>query len=393
MIDFDESRQMALSLWPRLNRDPFCDGLPDEVLAWALAIQAIPAPTFDEAARADYVAGQFNALGLRDVVIDERFNVYGRLAASSFRTGAAVMVVAHTDTVFPAATDLTIREAGEDIYGPGLGDNSLGVAGLLGVAAGLRRLGIPLRRDVWFVATSREEGLGDLGGMRMAFERLRGEVSAVVNIEGMAYGHVYHEGIAVRRLHIVAQAEGGHSWAHYGNASAIHGLMRLGAAIAEINPPQKPRTTLNIGVIGGGQSVNTIASHAEMWLDMRSETAAELRKLEESVRRHIKQMTADDLAFRVDVVGDRPAGRIPAEHGLVRLALDVLDRMGVRGTLATGSTDGNIPLAAGCPTVTLGVTRGSNAHRIDEYIERAPIADGVRQLLCVVAALTVDSTG
>jgi acetylornithine deacetylase/succinyl-diaminopimelate desuccinylase-like protein len=239
-------------------------------------------------------------------------------------------------------------------------------------------------RDLWFVATSCEEGLGDLKGMRAAFARLQDRVGAVVNIEGLAFGHVYHAGIAVKRLRITARTGGGHSWLHYGRPSAIHALMQLGAKISALKPPHTPRTTFNIGLIEGGTSINSIASRADIWLDLRSEEMNALAILEEEVYRLIYSLTTPDVAFDVEVVGERPAGYISPEHPLVRAAVDALAAVGVRATLETGSTDGNIALAAGCPTVTVGVTRGGNAHRLDEYAETGPVKDGMQQLFQLV---------
>lgn len=353
----------------------------------AVAIQQIPAPTFGERARAEYVREQFSALGLQDVEIDSANNVYGRLAGHN-RACPAVMICAHTDTVFSAQTDLTIRRERGLIYGPGLGDNSTGVAGMLGLAEALRRGGIVPAGDLWLVATSGEEGLGDLYGMRAAYERLKEVCGMVINVEGLALGHIYHAGIAVRRLKITAHAEGGHSWLHFGKPSANHALMQLGARITSLRPPQTPRTTYNIGVIEGGMSVNTIAPVAWMLLDLRSEAQPQLEQLEEQVRSHVRGLTTREQTFSVEVVGNRPAGSIPPEHPLVQGAISALEMAGLRATLENGSTDGNIPLAAGCPTVTVGITRGGNAHRLDEYIETAPVEVGIHQLCLLALAVS-----
>jgi len=348
----------------------------------ALAIQRIPAPTFFEADRARYVAAAFAEVGLRQIDSDTLHNVYGLLPG---RTRAALLVTAHTDTVFDSATvlDAVHRDDGT-ITAPGLGDNSIGVAALISLAQFVREQGFTLPCDVHFVATTREEGLGDLGGMRAAFDRLRAQVGAVVNLEGLALGHIYNAGIAVRRLRIQTSADGGHSWLHFGQPSAIHTLMELGARIAHMRPPQQPRTTYNIGWITGGQSINSIASRAEMLLDLRSEQAGALAALEREVRQIVNEARSSKVDVLVEVIGDRPAGMIAPSHALVRAAADALSAVGIRGVLEAGSTDGNIPLAAGCPTVTVGVTRGGNAHRIDEYIETAPIADGLRQIALLV---------
>jgi acetylornithine deacetylase/succinyl-diaminopimelate desuccinylase-like protein len=357
----------------------------DRVIKQAIAIQQIPAPTFYEAERASYVEAQFAALGLQQIERDELHNVYGLLPGAS--TGApAIMVSAHTDTIFGLETDLQIRTEGDLIYGPGLGDNSLGVAALLGLASTFNRQGITPASDIWFVATSREEGLGDLGGMKAAFARLKDRISAVINVEGLAFGHVYHMGIAVRRLRITACAEGGHSWLHFGHPSAVHGIVALAARIIELDVPAAPRTTYNIGMIEGGHAINALATHACLWLDLRSEAQDALAALEARVRQAVEALTTPSLSFSIDVVGDRPAGHIAPEHPLVQGALAALERVGVQGTLEVGSTDANIPLAAGCPAVTVGVTRGGNAHRLDEYIQASPVSAGLHQLTLLVLA-------
>lgn len=371
----------------------------DDLAAWTVAeamrIQQIAAPTFAERPRAEYVAQRFRALGLDRVEIDDVDNVYGRLPGAD-ANAPGLMISAHTDTVFPADTDLRLDDQSKPgwIYGVGLGDNSMGVAGMLALVEGMQRVGIKPARDLWCVATSREEGLGDLGGMRAAYARLRERIDAVINIEGLAFGHLYNAGIAVRRWKIKVNTPGGHSWLHFGKPSAIHILMMLGAQITALHPPTHPRTTYNIGLVEGGQSVNSIASEASLWLDLRSEDSATLTTFQQQIMNCIEALRQPEVVIDCELVGDRPAGRIAVDHPLIWLAVDALKRVGGDATLETGSTDGNIPLADGCPTVTIGITRGGSAHTRDEYIEVEPVAVGVRQLLLLVlsAAQTRFST-
>lgn len=370
----------------RLEKDTL-ENLAEWVLAQGLTIQQIPAPTFDEAARARYIAEAFRMLKLAQISIDDVYNVYGLMQGVN-PTTPSVLVCAHTDTVFAVETNLSIKTNDTIISAPGIGDNSIGVASVLGLAHYLRQYNLTPACNIWFVATSREEGLGDLGGIKAAFERLQPQLGAVINLEGVAFGHIYNAAIAVRRLRVIARAEGGHSWLHYGRASAIHALVELGARITKIRPAQSPRTTYNIGVIKGGTTINAIATEAEFWLDMRSETSEGLEVLEGQIRAQIAAH-AQSESIEIEIVGDRPAGYLASSHPLVQDALAALSILGTAGSLETGSTDANIPLSRGCPAVTIGITRGGNAHRLDEYIEVEPISIGLQQLL-ILSLTTAD---
>jgi di/tripeptidase len=264
-----------------------------------------------------------------------------------------------------------------------LGDNSLGVAALLGLIDVLRDLRLPA--DIWFAADSREEGMGDLGGMRAVYSRLKPCLGPIIVVEGMAFGRIYHAGIAVRRFEIACHTPGGHSWLHFGRPSAIHALVQLAAQITRIELPRTPRTTYNIGVIQGGRSVNSIATDASLLLDLRSEWPDALAALENQVRGLVETAHAPDVAFHMRQVGNRPAGSIPVSHPLVQMATQALEVVGVHPSYEAGSTDANVPLADGLPAITVGVTRGGNAHRPDEYIETTSIADGLWHLLLIIA--------
>ncbi|MEK7787094.1 MAG: M20/M25/M40 family metallo-hydrolase, partial [Chloroflexota bacterium] len=307
---------------------------PERALDRAIAIQQIPAPTFAEAQRAAYVAREFGALGLSDIEVDELGNAFARRPGTG--TSRPILVTAHTDTVFPADTDLTIQRQPERIIGPGIGDNSLGVAGLFALAETLDTANVKTPGDLWLAANVGEEGLGDLCGMRRVMERFKQGVAATIIIEGMAFGHVYHEAIGVHRLRLTASAEGGHSYTHYGRPSAIHGLVRLAARLADLQLPAQPKTTLNIGQISGGTSVNTIARHASLELDLRSEDPKVLATLAGQVENLIHAANAPGLTITGAVTSQRPAGAIPRNHPLVQLAVEALRAVGAEPTFERG---------------------------------------------------------
>lgn len=378
-----------------MNNDPVIDQLAAEwetirhtlktgtILDQAITLQQIPAPTFEEKTRAAYVKDQFHAIGLNHIEHDEWENVYGWLGNP--QSAKVVLVSAHLDTVFPQETDLAIRYDGGRVYGPGLGDNSLGVAALLILAQTLVDHSLPNGVAVCFAANSREEGLGNLDGIRAVAQRVS-NIKAAIVIEGIALGRIYHGGIAVRRLRIDARAEGGHSWLNFGRPSAIHGLVQFAADITHLKVPTEPRTTYNIGLIGGGHSVNSIATDAHLYLDLRSTSTVALGELEQRIHELAHHHQTPELVFTVEKVGDRPAGSIPSDHPLVKLALSALTEIGLHGGLEQGSTDANVLLAQGIPSVVVGVTYGGNAHRLDEFIETSPLTEGVWHLILLVGA-------
>ena len=361
----------------------------------ALTIQSVPAPTFAEKLRTELVRQRFAALNLADVAVDEVGNVWARTPGSQPHL-PALMVSAHLDTVFAAGTDLAARRdpTGQQIVAPGLGDNSLGVAGMLGLARQLSERAIIPHSDIWWVATVGEEGLGDLYGMRHACARMGDDLGAVIVLEGLGLGRVYHAGLGVRRLKVDVRGPGGHSWLHSERPSAIHQLVAIGGALLKhVQPGERPKTSFNIGLIEGGDSINSRASHASLSIDLRSEDPAALAELERDVIGAITRTPCHPaLVVTTQVIGDRPFGRLHTEHPLVQAACAVLDALAWSPlTLDIGSTDANIPLSRGIPAVCIGLTTGGNAHTLEESIETPPLPTGMRQLTLLALAVAEHS--
>ncbi len=353
------------------------------LLDLAVQIQQIPSPTFEESQRAEFVRARFVEEGLADVERDELNNVYARLPGTG--NGAPLIVSAHLDTVFPAATSLEVRKEADRIFGPGIGDNSLGVAALFGLLWELRERNIQLDGDLWLTANVGEEGLGDLRGMRAVVNRFGESVKAYLVIEGLALGHVYHRAIGVRRYHITVQTAGGHSWSDYGQPSAVHEAARLVTQLSNLHLPIAPRTTLNVGVIGGGTSVNTLAAEAWLDLDLRSEESHALTVLTEQVEKLIASVNRDGISAEAKVTSQRPSGEIAADHPLIQLAMDCVREQGLDVTLTSGSTDANIPFSRGLPALVLGVTTGGGAHTKHEFINTRFVNQGLEQLVNFVS--------
>ena len=403
----------------------------ERIIELAIQIQQIPAPTFHEQKRAEFVRGLFEREGLRDVTMDEAGNVYGLLKVKGHMSkvegqgskvegrrakGKPLVISAHLDTVFPFEMDLSIRREAGRVYGIGIGDNSIGVAALFGLMwmltspqpSPMGRGSVsspqpsPARQgsvsstlppladggqDIWFVANTCEEGLGDLRGMKAVTERFGGDVTAYLVLEGMALGHVYHKAVGVKRYRITARTQGGHSWSDYGQPSAVVELSKLVVQLSALKLPAKPRTTMNVGKIQGGTSVNTIPAEAWLELDLRSEGQAELAELVEGVERLIEAANKAGVRVEAEVIGSRPAGEMSPEHPLVKLAESCVREAGLEPILTSGSTDANIPLSKGYPALVLGVTQGGGAHTKGEFIETEPVERGMRQLTRFVSSV------
>lgn len=365
----------------------------EEVVELAVTIQQIPAPTFAEMQRANFVQERLDALNLRDVHQDELHNVYGRYPASAPATSRPIVVSAHSDTVFPASTNLATRRDGRVVYGPGIGDNATGVAGLITLAQTLNAFSLHTPADVWFVANVREEGLGNLQGMQAVVEHFGPEATYIV-VEGGLYGQISHEAIGVRRFRIEVSAPGGHSWGSFDNRSAIHELGHLIAAIDQLEVPEKPKTTYNVGVIEGGTSINTIAQSAALLLDLRSEAPEALATLVQAVEHIVSRANErnrtdghDDVNINMSLIGSRPAGQIPRHAPLVTWAEAALRYVGCEQvTYIASSTDANIPLSQGLAAVCIGLAESDNAHRLDEFMDPIHLPAGLGQLLLLTLA-------
>jgi tripeptide aminopeptidase len=354
------------------------------LLDLAVEIQQIPAPSFAEAQRSQFLKGAFEAEGLVDISVDAAGNLFGRLPGD--RKGNKLLVVsAHLDTVFPIETELTVLSRKDRILGPGIGDNSLGVAALLGLVWLLRERKSPLPGDLWLVANVCEEGLGDLRGMRAVVDRFGGEVQAYLVIEGLSLGYIQHRALGVQRYRTTVKTPGGHSWSDYGKPSAIHELADLVTKLTAIPLAEAPRTTINVGRIGGGTSINAIASEAWLELDLRSESPQTLRELVREVEGLIESTSRPGVRVEAEVIGLRPAGELPVNHPLVRLAESCLKEQGIEPKLMIGSTDANVPLSRGFPALVLGVTNGAGAHTTGEFIYTKPVEKGMGQLVQFVS--------
>jgi tripeptide aminopeptidase len=356
--------------------------LIEELEPWTMdnliTITEIPAPPFMEDERAEAFLDMLEGVGVDEAYRDEEGNVIGVRRGT---VGDRVLVVSgHLDTVFPEGTDVTVQFRGDTLYAPGVGDDSRGVAMLLTILRAMNETGLQTEGDVWFVGTVGEEGLGDLRGVKHLFREDGPRIDAFISIDGGGNAAVINQALGSRRYRVTFQGPGGHSWGAFGLGNPAHALGRavemFDEAAAEY-VAQGPRTSYNVGRIGGGTSVNSIPFEAWMEVDMRSIDPDQLdgidglfldvmnRALEEQ---NARRLDGPELSVDIDQVGDRPSGEIPPSESFVQRAMAAVAHFGFEPRLGRSSTDSNVPIALGIPAVTVGRGGvGGGTHSLDEW--------------------------
>jgi tripeptide aminopeptidase len=376
---------------------------------WQLEMLAIPAPSFGEGARAAWFLDRFRTLGLSNVHLDSAGNALAELGPaqpdtadtpSQPYTGPVLLLSAHLDTVFPPETVCAPIEDGPRILCPGACDNAAGLTGLLAIAAALRFAAIAPPIPILFAANVGEEGEGDLRGMRQLF--LHGaycdRIAAAIALEGSGSGAVVTRALGSRRFRIVVTGPGGHSWTDAGIPNPIFVLSRALAALSHLELPATPRTTLNVGQISGGTSINSIPEVATALLDLRSIDPDQLQTTEREVRRILEtSLNASTVAAStssstrtapaairtfLETIGDRPAGSLPDDAPILHSVRAVDRHLNLRTELRIGSTDANLPLSLGVPALALGAGgTGGGIHTLQEWYDPTGRETALRRIL------------
>jgi acetylornithine deacetylase/succinyl-diaminopimelate desuccinylase-like protein len=344
---------------------------------------------------------------LKQIETDSVGNVFGVLEAKDLppeSTGPVVVVSAHLDTVFPPGTQLEPVVEGERLYGPGSCDNGAGVVGMLAIAFALAESNTALPVPLVFIGNVGEEGEGDLRGMRHLYREnpLAGRIAAHIVMDGAGSDSAVTQALGSRRFHVAVRGPGGHSFTDAGTPNPIAALARALAALAETSLPDDPRTTLSLGTIRGGTSVNSIPEGAEATIDFRSTGLDELVRLEVALHRAVEDsvdhfnrkakaagMNArGKLDFDIRKIGDRPAARL-ADDSVLLETLRAVDRhMGLQTELRLGSTDANLPLSVGVPSLSIGAGGdGGGAHTLAEWYSAKDRELGLRRVLLLVLAM------
>jgi tripeptide aminopeptidase len=381
-------------------------GNPKTIMDWQTALVTIPAPPFGETARSQWLAARFAEAGLDQVHTDTIGNVFGVLQAKSLppeSTGPVVVLSAHLDTVFPESVRLDPLVNGDRLEAPGACDNGAGVVGVLAIAHALLRSGVELPAPLIFLGNVGEEGEGDLRGVRHLYNQsaLAGRIAAHIVLDGAGADSVVTQGLGSRRFNVTVNGPGGHSFTDAGTPNPIAALASALSVLAQTPLPEDPRTTLNIGTIHGGTSVNSIPETVQASIDFRSTSPDELLRLEVTLHRAVEDAvdranqsakpnpagSRKLLTFAITKIGDRPAAHLPADSPLLG-ALRAVDRhLGLHTDLRLGSTDANIPLSLGVPSLSMGAGGdGGGAHTLAEWYSAKDREVGLRRVLLLTLA-------
>jgi acetylornithine deacetylase/succinyl-diaminopimelate desuccinylase-like protein len=366
-----------------------------QVLEEQARLCEIPAPPFKEAKRAEAFRQAFASLGLKNVRIDGVGNVIGERPGLAARPH--LVFSAHLDTVFPEDTRVQTSRNGAILKGPGISDDCRGLAVLLGVIRAMNAAAVQTPGTISFVGTVGEEGLGDLRGVKHLFNaEMKGGIDRFVSVDGAGLG-LTHIGVGSLRYRVAFKGPGGHSYGAFGIANPVHALGRAIDKIADLQVPREPKTTFNVGRIGGGTSVNAIPAEAWMEVDLRSSDKAALTALDASFQRALDVALAEEnerwggrgrLTLEKTVVGNRPAGRTAADAPIVQAAVSVGRALGLETRLDEGSTDANLAMSLGIPAITIDAGgSASGTHSLAETFDSTGSWQGTARALLLAVAL------
>lgn len=381
-----------------------------KLMDWQMEVVRIPAPPFGEAARSAWIAERFRYAGLSNIRTDELGNVYATWPARSLpaeSTGPVVVLSAHLDTVFPESTRLEPVLDGETLRAPGACDNSAGIIAMLAIAHAIVEAQISVPAPIIFLANVGEEGEGNLRGVRWLYhnDSLASRIAAHIVLDGAGTDEAVTQALGSRRLSIQINGPGGHSFSDFGRPNPILVLANALSQIDRIHIPAEPRSTLNIGTIEGGTSVNSIPQFAKAAIDLRSTSSQQLVRMEVELNRAVEEAIAaanheqasrpgfdpvrDRLTFTIEKIGERPAGRLPSDSPLLE-ALRAVDRhLSLKTSQRLGSTDANLPLSIGVPALSLGAGgEGGGAHTTNEWYSARGRELALKRILLLLLSMT-----
>lgn len=366
---------MTTAIQSKINT--YIDQHQAEFVQLICLISALPSPTGHETGKAQWVLQKLHDVGAKEAYLDTTGNV---LYPCQLRDGVKCPLYnAHIDTVFNQVTTITPTIDGNILSAPSCGDNSASVAGLILLIQMIQDLHLTLPTGILFAFNVGEEGLGNLKGMRAIMHTWQDNISEVVAVD-CTYDTFVSEAVGSRRYTIAIDAEGGHSWMHFGNENAIAIAASIISQLYALPVPAQPKTTYNIGTICGGTTVNSIAGHVEFTVDLRSEDKASLANLDEKFQALLTAAQTPKRKLTQTLIGERPCSDLAAHNPLCDRIAAIRQEHGLTTTFVSGSTDANIPLSLGIPAISFGFCRSHGEHTPGETLEIDTLPYGMRQM-------------
>lgn len=378
----------------------------ERTIADIITLTEIPSPPFKEGKRAAVYLDMLRAHGLDDIEHDEVGNVMG--VRRGIGNGALIVVAAHLDTVFPEGTDVTVRREGTILYAPGVGDDTRSLAVLLAFLRAMDAAKIRTRNDILVVGDVGEEGLGDLRGVRHLFTqgRYSNRIEAFITVDSPQMDKIVVGGVGSKRYSVRFRGPGGHSFKAFGIVNPMYAMAQAIVELGRIHVPAQPFTTFCASIVGGGTSINAIPQETWIDIDLRSESAEELAKLDArcheimvaAVEQENAARSTKDGAIKLDIktVGDRPAGSTPLHADIVQFATAAYQAHGFTPVHGASSTDANIPMSLGIPAIKIGSGgTGGRAHSLAEWIdvEKTSSLAGMSASLAAILAVAGFESG
>lgn len=355
----------------------------DRFVEEIVTLTEIPAPPFKEEKRAMAYEEMFRALGLEEVQRDGIGNVTGLRRGRG--NGPIVVASSHLDTVFPEGTDVTVRREGTKLFAPGVGDDTRGLATLLAFVRALDAAGIETEQDILFVGDVGEEGKGDLRGIRYLFTEnpYRERIASFFTFDGIETQDLVTAGVGSYRYRVAFKGPGGHSLGAFGTVNPAYALGEFLVGMSKIEVPGDPRSAYCASTFQGGTSVNAIPEEVWTEIDLRSESAEVLDRVDAEVKALIDAAVEAEnargdisngaISVELTQIGNRPAGTTAHNTTIVEVSVAAIRAYGFEPHFSASSTDANIPMSLGIPAVKFGHGgAGGRAHTLEEWIDVEP---------------------
>lgn len=356
------------------------------LLANAMMIGEIPAPTGSEEERITFLGNRFTEEGLQDISIDEAGNCMAVIPGSVGENN--ILICAHADTVFNDKVDHAMSVSHNSITGPGIGDNSLGLAAVVTLPQILKILNIRPTDNLILLGATRSLGRGDLGGIRFFLENCKKPIRSGVCVEGIRLGRLSYSSIGMLRGEIHLQVPTEYDWTRFGATNAVAILSSVVQNIMRIPLPAEPKTKIIFGSISAGTSFATQPTSARLRFEIRSEEVGMVSQLKRQIE-DIVEETANATSVGLDfsVVAERKTGGLPYGHPMVKCIRKILSELQVDPYVEPSVGELSELIARDIPSVTIGLTRATNKNEFNETIEIQPAFDGLAQLVALLTAI------